>query len=194
MKYALVFASIVMLSSSADAQDACPDFANMVSVIADGGKSGKELGMEKPIAKQRKKGIYRGYDMSVRLSGPTSEVAAKPTQGFAFKPINPNIHPAQQIKLYPFATKKDYRELVVGGTNMWGGSKNRKSQDNSIGLSFEKIKDGCYKVTPDVKLPKGEYAFSLSSVGQGSSADVKGTNAGWGSSVQGQVWFGFSIK
>ncbi|MGB8329608.1 MAG: hypothetical protein WCE62_05725, partial [Polyangiales bacterium] len=66
--------------------------------------------------------------------------------------------------------------------------------DNSIDLSFTKISDGCYKVTPDVKLPPGQYAFSLGSVGLGSSADVKGTKAGWGSSVDGQVWFGFAIE
>jgi hypothetical protein len=194
MKHTLILASVLLVSSNALAQDPCPEFANMVTLIADGGQSGKELGMEKPIAKQKKKGIYRGYDTSVRLEGVSAKVAAKASPAFAFKPINPNIHPAQQIKLYPFGPKKDYRELVVGGTNMWGGSKNRKSEDNSIGLSFEKIKDGCYKVTPDVDLPKGEYAFSLSSVGQGSSADVKGTSAGYGATVQGQVWFGFSIK
>jgi len=72
---------------------------------------------------------------------------------------------------------------------MWGGSKDRKSKDDSIPLKFEKISDGCYKVTPEVSLPKGEYAFSL-----GSSSDVQGTNAGWGTSTSGQVWFGYAIK
>jgi hypothetical protein len=91
--------------------------------------------------------------------------------------------------LYPFNTKKDYRELTVGGTNAWGGSKDKKAKDDSIELTFEKVSQGCYKVTPGGALPKGEYAFSL-----GSNADVQGTNAGWGSTVSGQVWFGFSIK
>lgn len=194
MKHSLLVACVLLVSSAASAQDVCPEFANMINVIAPDGNSSKELGMEKPIAKQRKKGIYRGYDTSVRLEGVKAKVPVEPTQTFAFRPINPNIHPGQQIKLYPFSAKKDYRELVVGGTNMWGGSKNRKADDNSIELEFEKIKDGCYKVkTPDA-LPKGEYAFSLSSVGQGSSADVKGTNAGYGTSVEGQVWFGFAVQ
>ncbi|MBT8464608.1 MAG: hypothetical protein KJO57_07980, partial [Deltaproteobacteria bacterium] len=86
------------------------------------------------------------------------------------------------------------RELVTGGITNWGGSKDRKSTDNSVPLKFKKISDGCYKVTPAVTLPKGEYGFSLASVGMGTSADVKGTNAGFGSSVDGQTWFGFSIK
>jgi hypothetical protein len=194
MKKSLVTALVALMSSSASAQSTCPDFVNMVSVISDDGASAKELGMEKAVAKQKKKGIYRGWDNSVRLEGPDAKVAVKPTQSFSFKPINPSIHPAQQIKLYPFNAKKDYRELAVGGTNMWGGSKNKKSADNSIDLTFEKISDGCYKVTPDVSLPDGEYAFSLGSVGLGTSADVKGTRAGGGSSVAGQIWFGFAVK
>jgi hypothetical protein len=103
--------------------------------------------------------------------------------------MNANVHPNQQIKLYPFKTKKQYRELEVGGTRAMGGSKDKKSKDDSIELTFKKIRDGCYKVAPEAKLPKGQYAFSL-----GSSADVEGTNAGWGTSTAGQVWFGFSVK
>ena len=161
----------------------------MVSVINEGGTASKELGLEKPVAKQKKKGLYRGHDTSVRLEGPSAKTAVKPSQAFVFKPFNASVHPRQQVKLYPFDTKKQYRELSVGGTNMWGGSKNKRATDDSIELTFEKISTGCYKVTPGGALPKGEYAFSL-----GSNADVQGANAGWGSSVSGQVWFGFSIK
>jgi len=192
MKYTLILASIFLLSSNAGAEDVCPEFANMVSVISEDGKSGKELKMERAVAKQKKKGIYRGYDNSVRLEGASAKVTVKSRQKFAFRPINPQVHPAQQIKLYPFQTKKDFRELVVGGVNTFGGSKNRKSGDNAILLNVEKIKDGCYEVSSTAPLPTGEYAFSLG--GQGSSADVKGTSAGYGSTTQGQTWFGFSIK
>lgn len=194
MKNTSIFMLLTLISSTASADDVCPEFANMVSAISENGASGEELGMEKAIAKQRKKGIYRGYDNSVRLEQPTASVTVKASQSFAFKPFSAQFHPNQQIKLYPFSTKKQYRELVVGGTNTFGGSKNRKSTDNSIPLKFKKISDGCYKVTPDVTLPKGQYAFSLASVGMGTSADVKGTNAGFGSSVDGQTWFGFTIK
>ncbi len=132
MKYTLILASIFLFSSNAGAEDVCPEFANMVSVISEDGKSGKELKMERAVAKQKKKGIYRGYDNSVRLEGASAKVTVKSRQKFAFRPINPQVHPAQQIKLYPFQTKKDFRELVVGGVNTFGGSKNRKSGDNAI--------------------------------------------------------------
>jgi hypothetical protein len=185
---------LALFASTAGAQDLCPEFANMINIISADGKESSELGMEKAVAKQKKKGIYRGHDTSVRLEGANAKVSVSPSQSFSFKPFNAQIHPAQQIKLYPFDINKKYRELAVGGTNMWGGSKNRKAKDNSLELTFKKISDGCYKVTLGGSVPKGEYAFSLASVGLGSSAGVKGANAGFGSSVEGQVWFGFSVK
>ena len=194
MKTTLLLMLVTLMATSASANDLCPEFANMVSVISKDGKASKELPFEKAVAKQKKKGIYRGHDSSVRLEGPHAKVAITTPVSFAFKPFSTAFHPAQQIELYPFEAKKKYRELVVGGTNMWGGSKNRKATDNSIPLSFKKMSDGCYKVTTDVKLPKGEYAFSLASVGMGSSADVKGSQAGLGSTVAGQVWVGFVVK
>lgn len=179
-------------SSSATAQDLCPEFKNMVSVITGDGKSAKEMPQERAIAKQKKKGIYRGYDNSVRLEGAKAKYAVKPTQKFAFRPMDPEVQPAQQIRLYPFKADKSYRELVVGGVNTFGGSKNRKSDDSSIAIKFTKIKDGCYEVSAEAPLPAGDYAFSLGA--QGSSADVSGTSAGYGSTTQGQTWFGFSVK
>ena len=81
------------------------------------------------------------------------------------------------------------RELAVGGMNNWGGTKDKKSQDSSIELKIEKISKGCYKVTSAVELQAGQYAFSL-----GAAPDVQGTNAGWATTSQGQVWYGFSLK
>jgi len=182
-------ASMSTNSSRAGAQDVCPEFKNMISVISEDGKSGKEMPIERAIAKQKKKGIYRGYDNSVRLEGAAAKVAIKPTQKFAFKSWDPEVHPAQQIRLYPFKGQKSYRELVVGGVNTFGGSKNRKSGDSAIALNLKKIKDGCYEVSTEKPLPAGDYAFSL-----GGSADVKGTSAGYGSDTQSQSWFGFAVK
>jgi len=181
-----------LVPSSASAQDVCPEFKNMVSVISEDGKSGKEMSPERAIAKQKKKGVYRGYDNSVRLEGAKAKVTVKQAQKFAFKPMDPEVHPAQQIRLYPFKGQKSYRELVISGVNTFGGSKNRKSGDNSIAINLKKIKDGCYEISTEAPLPVGDYAFSLG--GQGSSADVKGTSAGYGSSTQAQTWFGFAVK
>jgi hypothetical protein len=189
MKCFLLVLALALMSSVAGAQDVCPEFANVVNVIVKGGTAGKELGVERAIAKQKKKGLYRGWDQSIRLEGPAAKYAVKPTHSFAFKPVHANIHPRQQIKLYAFTTNKGYRELSVGGTTQFGGSKDRKTTDDSIPLKFKKISEGCYQITSEATLTKGEYAFSLGSV-----SDVQGTNAGWGTTVEGQVWYGFSIK
>jgi hypothetical protein len=192
MKHAILVLMVGLVVAPASAQDVCPEFKNTVSVISDDGKASQELPIERAIAKQKKKGIYRGYDASVRLEGAESKVKVKATQKFAFKPLDPEVRPSQQIRLYPFKGEKSYRELVVGGVNTFGGSKNRKSGDNAIELTLKKIKDGCWEVSTAAPLPKGDYAFSLG--GQGSSADVKGTSAGYGSNTQGQTWLGFEVK
>lgn len=170
----------------------CPEFKNSVSVVSEDGKSAKEMSPERAIAKQKKKGIYRGYNSSVRLEGSDAKVTVKPGQKFVFKPMDPEVRPSGQIRLYPFKSQKSYRELVVGGVNTFGGSKNRKSGDSSITVNLKKIKTGCYEISTEKPLPAGDYAFSLGS--QGSSADVSGTSAGYGSDTQGQTWFGFAVK
>ncbi len=189
MKFVLLILAVLLPSSFAEAQDVCPEFANIVNVIIKGGTAGKELAQERAIAKQKKKGLYRGWDQSIRLEGVSAKYAVKSTHAFAFKPAKDNIHPRQQIKLYAFKPSKGYRELIVGGTTQFGGSKDRRSQDDSIPLKFKKLGGGCYQVVSSSPLPKGEYAFSL-----GSGAEVQATNAGWGTDVEGQVWYGFAIK
>ena len=192
MKTSILLLLVGFIASTASAQDVCPEFKNMVSAINPDGKSSKELPIDRAVAKQKKKGIYRGYDNSVRLEGASSKVTIKANQKFAFKPMDPEVHPAQQIRLYAFKAQKSYRELVIGGVNYFGGSKNRKSDDTSIPVNLKKIKDDCWEVTAAVPLPVGEYAFSLGNVG--SAADVRGTSAGYGSTTQGQTWLGFAVK
>ena len=170
----------------------CPEFVNMINSVSDGA-----LGdVETPSVenKQKKKGLYRGYESSIRLEGASSPVKIKSSDlGFIFRPINPQVHPAQQIKLYPFDTNKDFRELATGGMNMFGGSKNKQNDDDSIQLKFEKIETGCYKVTAGGKLPAGQYAFSLGDKGA-SSVQGQGANVFGGAGNSGQNWFAFSVR
>ena len=192
MALATTVSAASFLPAGASAQDMCPEFKNAVSVVSEDGKSAKEMTPERAIAKQKKKGLYRGYDNSVRLEGSDAKVTVKAGQKFVFKPMDPEQRPTGQIRLYPFKSQKSYRELVVGGVNTFGGSKNRKSGDASISVTLTKIKSGCYEISMEKPLAAGDYAFSLGT--QGSSADVSGTSAGYGSDTQGQTWFGFAVK
>lgn len=187
-----MFLFLSAFSATGNAQDVCPEYANEVNAIIKGGTAGIALGLEDATVKQKKKGLYRGWDSSIRLSNSNAKIAFKKSTtppAFSFKPVNEAVNPRQQIKLYAMTSQKTYRELSVGGMNNWGGTKDKKSKDSSIELKFEKISKGCYKVTAAVELPAGQYAFSL-----GAAPDVQGTTAGWATSSQGQVWFGFSLK
>lgn len=175
----LTFASFLIQPSFAS--DGCPEFANTVNL-----KTGKDLEQANATHKAKKKGIYGGVNNSVRLEGGASAVKINAKDAvFAFKPLNPQVQPKQQIKLYQFDDNKTFRELSTGGTNLFGGSKNSKAQDTSIPIILEKAEDGCYIVKVDGTLPAGEYAFSV-----GANPDVQGTGTG----LTGQVWFAFGVK
>ena len=80
-----------------------------MNAILKGGKAGMELGLEEASVKQKKKGVYRGWDSSIRLKNPTAKIVIKASDkppSFAFRPINETVNPRQQIKLYPFVTQK----------------------------------------------------------------------------------------
>lgn len=162
----------------------CPEFKNMVNAIS----NSESVTLETPATeiKNKKKGLYRGFDSSIRLEGANSPVKISGNATFIFKPKDAEMHPSQQIKLYPFESSKDFRELSTGGVNMFGGTKNRKNDDDSVSLKFEKVSPGCYKVDFG-KLPKGEYAFCL-----GENPDVQGQ--GFISNSTSYAWFAFAVK
>lgn len=191
MKTLTLLLSFFLTIGLVNAQE-CPEFVNMIQQVSDGALGN----MESPSVenKQKKKGLYRGFESSIRLEGATSPVRLSSSElVFMFRPVNPEMHPAQQIKLYPFDVNKDFRELATGGMNMFGGSKNKSNDDDSITLQFEKVETGCYKVTAGGKLPAGQYAFSL---GDDGAARVQGQGASVfaGSGNSGQTWYAFSVK
>jgi len=191
MRYVVALMILFVTSPTRSAADdsstkVCPEFANSIAAMRKSGGPSVELGLEKASAKQKKKGLYRGWDQSVRLEGPRAKVAVRGDASFAFKPMNPAVNPNQQIKLFPFETAKQYRELMVGGLSNWGGTKDKDAKDDSIGLKFKKIEKGCYKVVPVAELPPGQYAFSLG------TADVQGSTTR-GATTEGQTWFGFAV-
>lgn len=172
--------------------DPCPEWANTIKLFNAEANTSSDLEMPEVENKSKKKGLYRGVDNSVRLMGGSSKVKLSPSDvDFIFRPFSENIRPQQQIRLYSFEDNKDFRELVVGGTNMFGGSKNKKMEDTSEDLKFEKVSDGCYKVTLAGNLEPGEYAFGLSSTG---NADVQ-SGGGYGSTANtNSQWYAFSVQ
>ncbi|CAN5373783.1 hypothetical protein BH10ACI1_BH10ACI1_09220 [soil metagenome] len=84
----------------------------------------------------------------------------------AVKAFPANINQFQLIK---FHVKDKGREVTVGKANAFGG-KFGISDEYLVEFSFEKIKDGVFKVTPKTTLANGEYGFYLIGTGEGTGA------------------------
>lgn len=84
----------------------------------------------------------------------------------AVKAFPANINQFQLIK---FHVKDKGREVTVGKVNAFGG-KFGISDEYLVEFSYEKIKDGVFKVTPKTTLANGEYGFYLIGTGEGTGA------------------------
>jgi hypothetical protein len=82
-----------------------------------------------------------------------------------------NYFPASvnQFQLVKLDVKENAREVTVGKMNAFGG-KFGISDEYVVQFSFEKLRDGVYKVTPKSSLPIGEYGFYLIGTGQSTGA------------------------
>ncbi|MCB0512066.1 MAG: hypothetical protein R2760_08225 [Chitinophagales bacterium] len=185
-KISLIF--LTLLTVLVEAQE-CPEFNNSIALLKSDNMMA-DLEEANATLTQKRQGLYGGWNNLIKLSGKTSGIILKSSETiFVFKPLNDNIKPNQQIKLFQFEEEKKSRALETGGTNIFGGSKDKKSQDTSIPLKFEKTENGCYKITIGKELTTGEYAFSL-----GENASVQGQSSGYGQTSRGQLWYGFTIK
>jgi hypothetical protein len=84
----------------------------------------------------------------------------------AVKAFPANINQFQLIK---FHVKDKGREVTVGKVNAFGG-KFGISDEYLVEFSFEKVKDGVFKVTPKTTLANGEYGFYLIGTGEATGA------------------------
>lgn len=78
------------------------------------------------------------------------------------------MDPSSMITLYKVETDKGSRKILLMKSPgaMPFGSKKMKSSDKYT-FSVKKIKDGYWELVVDKSLPKGEYAFSVMSMGMG---------------------------
>lgn len=78
------------------------------------------------------------------------------------------MDPSSMITLYKVETDKGSRKILLMKSPgaMPFGSKKMKSSDKYT-FSVKKIKDGYWELVVDKTLPKGEYAFSVMSMGMG---------------------------
>jgi len=85
----------------------------------------------------------------------------------AVKAFPANINQFQLVKF--FVKDNKGREVTVGKVNAFGG-KFGISDEYLVAFSFEKVKDGVFKVTPKTTLANGEYGFYLIGTGEATGA------------------------
>lgn len=83
-------------------------------------------------------------------------------------PSTPN-----EFALVRFNVRSDNREITIAKSNQWG-SKGGLSDEYVVPFSAEHLGNGIYKVTPNIELKKGEYAFYLVNSGNSNASAAVG--------------------
>ncbi len=81
--------------------------------------------------------------------------------------------PSSMITLYRMQVGAGMRKILLqktGGALPFGSHKIQSSDKYSF--STKRVKEGYWEFLPDKKLPKGEYAFTLMTMGMGGMGDV----------------------
>jgi hypothetical protein len=108
-----------------------------------------------------------------RAAGLKSAVIKPGNTRFAVR-IEPGVDPETVVELFKLATDKNSRFIQVGSISM-GSSKPAELPKQK--LSFSKMADGVYMITPREPLSPGEYAFIINrpaTVPLGGSASAMG--------------------
>lgn len=119
-----------------------------------------------------------GNDLSFIISNGTSQAASPSSQSDSMMKANgldPSMmsgissmisDPANTIALYKVEPAKGKRKILFQKS---GGTFNRKNQpSDKYTFSVRKIREGYWELVVDKALPRGEYAFSMVSMGMGS--------------------------
>lgn len=78
-----------------------------------------------------------------------------------------------EFALVRFNVRSDNRELTIAKSNQWG-SKGGLSDEYVVPFNAEHLGNGIYKVTPNIELKKGEYAFYLVNSGNSNASAAVG--------------------
>lgn len=117
--------------------------------------------------------------IKAKVSGVSANLQVADTQPVFYFYLNENDNSMRAVKAFPaninqfqlvkFFVKDKGREVTVGKANAFGG-KFGISDEYLVEFSYEKVKDGVFKVTPKQILANGEYGFYLLGTGEGTGA------------------------
>ncbi len=148
----------------------------------------KMMEMEPNVVTQTRAGGMFGSAMTygimkvkvkAKIPGQTANMQLADAQPVFYFYLNENDNSMRAVKAFPaninqfqlikFHVKDKGREVTVGKVNAFGG-KYGISDEYLVEFSFEKVRDGVFKVTPKKPLANGEYGFYLIGTGEGTGA------------------------
>jgi hypothetical protein len=170
-----------------------PEFINEVYYLVK--DSMKLVRLEKDYSKMETKVKFGGADQEYALEGNKSPTRLPGEKGFSFvyytgaasgassdhrtdsmlraNGIDPQTmgnatmdnDPSKAAALYSMNTEKNKRKLILQAYGSGFGVSKAKKETNRYTFSVRKLKDGYYVLVIDKPLPKGEYAFVITSMG-----------------------------
>ena len=161
---------MVTANAQDNAQPPIPEFKNKVMFV---NKTNTLAELESiALTLSSKAGFGKGSNY-LRVDGVTSSVShsGTPKNRFIVK-IDPGTDPSTTIYLYKFEVDKKYRKILTGTVGI-GGVKDGKIV--TMPLTFTKVSDGVYIVSPKDQLPDGEYVFTVNNpITNTSNQETKG--------------------
>lgn len=120
--------------------------------------------------------LVKGQSVSFIYSNGANNTAASPTRDSLYRAngLDPSMtggsgsmmDPSSMISLYKAETVKGKRKILMQkmpGASIFSSKKSGSSDKYTFGT--KKIREGYWELVPDKSLPKGEYAFSLMTMG-----------------------------
>ena len=140
------------------AQTQVPDFKNSPMLLK---ADGSLMKLEKQNSEIKTKAVpYVGVTRFISITGGKSPVRVKPNATFVMK-IDAETDPETVFYIQASKGGAKNREIDMEKMSAWAGygAKGKSVKKDQIALSYEKISDGVYKITPTGLKSGVEYGF-----------------------------------
>jgi hypothetical protein len=138
-----------------------PDFKNSPMLIKADGSLVKLEKQNSEIKTKSKNMGYGGTSTFINIDGKNSTVRVSANATFMLK-VDADVDPETVFYITPAKEVNKTREVEMTRVSAYAayGAKTKSVKKDDISVSFTKVADGVYKITPDAPLTPGmEYAF-----------------------------------
>jgi len=157
-KIFLTLLTVVFALGTTFAQTQIPDFKNSPMLLKSDGSLEK---LEKQSSELKTKAVpYVGVTRFISILGSKSPVRVKANAQFIIK-VDADTDPETVFYVQASKGAGKNREIDMEKMSAWAGygAKGKSVKKDQVALSFEKVSDGVYKITPTGLKPGTEYGF-----------------------------------